>query len=151
MVFHLQSYATINWAATWFAGGFLLQAGLLGWLGVRRLAAVNAADARMVFLWLAILAAAAPIASLAAGRQWDQAEVLGLTPDPTAVATIATLRLSRMPDSWIGLAVPLLWCVVGGLTLTALGSREAWWIWISAAAAFFGARLLRGIPAGEPT
>lgn len=140
MVFHLQSYATINWAATWFAGGFLLQAGLLGWLGVRRLVPVNAADARRVVLWFAMLSVAAPIAGLAAERQWDQVEFLGLTPDPTAVATIAMLRISRLRGSWIGLAVPLVWCVVGGLTLEALGSREAWWTWVSAAAAFLGTR-----------
>ena len=34
LAFHLQRYATINWAATWFAGGFVLEAVLLCLTGV---------------------------------------------------------------------------------------------------------------------
>ncbi|HEX6015786.1 MAG TPA: DUF6064 family protein, partial [Geminicoccaceae bacterium] len=34
--FHLERYATINWAATYFAAAFALQALLLAWWGVVR-------------------------------------------------------------------------------------------------------------------
>ena len=143
--FHAHRYATINWAARYFAGAFLLQAVLLAWLGIRRRVAIDIRAARVLLPGLAVLAVAAPLVGVMTGRQWDQVELLGMTPDPTAAATILLLGLSRPRVTRLALLVPVAWCLVGGLTLYALHSPEAWWTWLSAFAAlavFAGRRRL---------
>ncbi len=133
--FHAHRYATINWAARYFAGAFLLQAVLLAWLGIRRQVAIDVRSARVLLLGISVLAVAAPLVGLMTGRQWDQVELLGLTPDPTAAATILVLGLSGPRVTRLALLIPVGWCLVGGLTLYALHSPEAWWAWLSALAA----------------
>jgi hypothetical protein len=59
------------------------------------------------------------------GRAWRQAEVFGVAPDPTVIATIGLLLLAEGPPHWGLLAVPVLWCLVSGATLLAMGSPEA--------------------------
>jgi hypothetical protein len=80
--------------------------------------------------WLAGLAlvlfalfAYPPIAPLI-GRPWTQVEVFGIAPDPTAVATLGILLAAERPH-WGLLAVPLIWCAIGGATLWAMHSPDA--------------------------
>jgi len=120
---------TINWAARYFAGAFILQAALLAWLGLRRRVALNAGSLRLLLLGLLVLAVGALVAGLMTGRQWDQVELPGLTPDPTATVTVLMLGLSSPRVTRLALVIPVLWCLVGGLTLFALHSPEAWWTW----------------------
>jgi hypothetical protein len=129
VMFHLRSYASINWAARYFAVLFVAEAVLLLWLGVvrRRLTFHRPGSAGR---WsaaapFAVAAVLAPLAGRAAGRTWAQVELPGLTPDATAVATLALLLATpRAPG--VLLVAPLAWCVIGGATLWALESREAW-------------------------
>jgi hypothetical protein len=130
--FHARRYAAINWAAEGFSVAFLVEAAL--WIaaaGVARRAPVvhppGAADWRRAIgagFWLLALAGY-PLLGLAAGRPWAQAEVFGLMPDPTVLATLGSLLLWHvhgLPRAWcLGLAlVPLAWCVVGGATMLAM-------------------------------
>jgi len=52
-------------------------------------------------------------------------------PDATAIATIGLLALSpaRLPRAL--LVIPVAWCAIGGATLWALGSGEAWIVLLS--------------------
>jgi hypothetical protein len=135
IAFHLQRYATINWAAKYFAVLFVAEALMLTWLGVvrRRLRfSLSRESAPYMAVGLLLVALALePIAGRIAGRTWQQVEVAGLTPDPTAVATLALLALAipRAPRAL--LVIPVLWCVIGGATLWALGSGEAWIVLLS--------------------
>ena len=133
--FHLGSYSSINWAARYFAGAFTLQAIVLLWLGARGKVHLDPAAVRLGMIAVAIVLLTAPIAGLLTGRAWDQVELMALTPDPTAVATIVMLQLSRPRAARVALVIPVLWCLVGGLTLRALGSPEGFWTWLTAAAA----------------
>jgi len=135
IAFHLQRYATINWAAKYFAVLFVAEALMLTWLGVvrRRLRfSLSRESAPYMAVGLLLVALGLePIAGRIAGRTWQQVEVAGLTPDPTAVATLALLALAvpRAPRAL--LVIPVLWCVIGGATLWALGSGEAWIVLLS--------------------
>ncbi len=51
---------------------------------------------------------------------WTTAEIFGVTPDPTAIGTLATLALVRGRIRWLLLVVPLLWCAVAAATLWAM-------------------------------
>jgi hypothetical protein len=125
-------YATINWAAVWLGGLFAMEAILLGWLGtgLGTLRGAMRRDAPGVLG--AILVAGAlvlyPLLAPALGRGWHQAEVFGIVPDPTVLATLGlVLQLDGPPLSRRALLVaPLLWCLVSGATLLAMGSPEAW-------------------------
>lgn len=120
--FH-QQYATINWAADWIAIGFALQALLLLWQGLRvRPASMRYRVAGVGFMIFAI--AALPLLPMQLGRSWRQAEVFALTPGPTVIATLGLLLTLRAPRHL--LILPLLWCVIDGATLWAMGAPEAW-------------------------
>jgi hypothetical protein len=130
VAFHLQRYATINWAARYFAALFAIQGLLLLWQGVIRgrlrfeLSRESAAYGAVGLLLVAFVLE--PIAGLVTGRTWRQLEIFGVTPDPTAIGTLAFLALST-PRAHRALAVlPAVWCAIGGATLWALGSGEAW-------------------------
>ena len=130
VAFHLQRYSPINWAAKYFAALFVAQALLFLWYGVARGRLIfRLTRDRAAALGLSLVAGAiiiVPAAGLLAGRTWTQIEVPGLTPDPTAVATLGLLALTALPTRRVLLVIPLLWCAIGAATLWALDSVEAW-------------------------
>lgn len=126
--FHWQRYAAINWAAGYFAVGFAIEALLLIWIGVVRdrlqIDARPAVIARIgvgVFVFALVVQ---PLLGLLLGRDWRQAEVFGVAPDPTAVATLALL-LAADRSSPIALPIPLLWCLLSGTTLWVMQAADA--------------------------
>ena len=128
--FFWKRYASINWAAVYFLLMSTLQVLLLAWHGVfrRRLTfqvTSGAAQVTGITLFLFSLFCY-PALALLAGRSWHQSEVFGITPDPTAIGTAGLTLLvgHRVPASL--LVVPVLWCLVSGLTLYAMKSPEAW-------------------------
>jgi hypothetical protein len=129
IAFHLGRYATINWGARYFAILFMVQSVLLAWYSMRHRheqPLPNHSGATLLF----VLACAAPVASLIAGRDWNQVELIGATPDPTAIATLA-FALSSARARWVLALIPVLWCAIGGATLWALDSAEAWVPWLA--------------------
>ena len=130
VAFHLQRYATINWAATYFAALFAIQGLLLVWYGVVRgrirFSLSRQPTAYTAFGLILVALVFEPIAGRIAGRAWSQVEFFGLTPDPTAIATLGFLALSTPRASRALVVIPVAWCVIGGATLWALGSAEAW-------------------------
>ena len=123
----LERYDTINWAARYFAIGFAAQAALLVWTGVvrdkLRFDTGNITGKIGFGLFLYALAIHPLIAPLT-GRPWTQAEIFGLAPDPTAIATLGILAASARP-SLLLFVIPVLWCLLTSLTLWAMESPEA--------------------------
>jgi len=131
-IFVAGRYATINWTASYFAGLFAAEVLLLGWLGV--------AKAGLRFGWRrdaagllgAVLftgsVALYPLLAPVLGRGWTQSEVFGIAPDPTVLGTLGLLLMADgTPRSrWALLAPPMVWCLVSGTTLWAMGSPEKW-------------------------
>ena len=143
--YHAQRFASINAAASGYAIAFLLQAGVLVALGLTLHSAgprgPDRADeprpqASVHLIGLALLAVAVlayPLAGLPFSRPLAQAEVFGLAPDPTAVATLGLMLLlprantalqrSLRCSAW---AIALGWCALSALTLATLGGSSAW-------------------------
>jgi hypothetical protein len=65
-----------------------------------------------------------PLIAPLSGRPWTQAEIFGLAPDPTVIATLGVLVAAARPN-WLLLILPLLWCIISGLTLWTMESPEA--------------------------
>jgi len=126
--FHWQRYAPINWAAGYFAVGFAIQALLLIWIGVvrdrLRFDSTPSVIARIGVAILVFAVAVQPLLGLLLGREWRQAEVFGVAPDPTVVATLALL-LAADRGNPIALPIPLLWCLLSGLTLWVMNAADA--------------------------
>ena len=119
--FHWQRYATINWAATWLAAAFAMQAILLIGVGLSPGGGRSRPNAGVRNLGWALAACGVlvyPLIPLATGRSWGHAEVFGLMPEPTALATIGLLLAAGHPHSrWL--------CVVPALSL-AIGLTTLW-------------------------
>ena len=126
--FLFNRYATINWAATWFAGLFVVQAVLLvlagaAGVGIESASRLRWAGAVALFIFALLIQ---PLIGAAMGRPWTQAEVFGMAPDPTAVGTLGlALLLPAAGRRWLLLVVPLLWCAISGATLWTLGAPDA--------------------------
>jgi hypothetical protein len=126
-------FAPINWIAASFAWGFALQSLLL--LAAALTAGWRPAASRRRRLIAAALAAWAlllhPLRAWADGRPWQQAEIVGLAPDPTAIITLALLLMldpARGPRGlrralWI---LPVGWCALSAMTLWTMGAAQGW-------------------------
>ena len=126
--FLYQRYAQINWAATWFAAAFAFEALLLAASGVFaggiKLSPPHGPGVRIAATLIAIVVVGYPLLAPLAGRPWTTAETFGVTPDPTAIATVATLALARGRVRWLLLIIPLLWCAIAGATLWAMATAS---------------------------
>jgi hypothetical protein len=122
-------YSAINWAALYVAPLFVLQSLLLLIEGFGRGTVGNRGDGRTRVAGLALFVGAIALYPLIAplvGRSWGQAEVFGIEPDPTAIATLGMVLLVPSRRSRRLMVIPVAWCLISGLTLWAMESPEAW-------------------------
>jgi hypothetical protein len=126
----LEHYDTINWAARYFAIGFVIEAALLVWTGVvrKRLLFRPYKDwigrtGMGLFLFALMVQ---PLIGPLVGRDWKQAEIFGVTPDPTVLATLGILLAVDERPPWGLMIIPLIWCALSGATLWTMGASDAW-------------------------
>lgn len=119
-------YAEINLAAPWLAVLFVIPSLALAAVaiigpGLALDRQVRGWGAGLVLLaWGLVLQ---PLALLAGGRATAGVELFGLAPDPTAIATLGLLLMSRVPGRGWLVILPLTWCAVSALT---------WWLLLAA-------------------
>jgi hypothetical protein len=150
--FHYTRYATINWAATYFAVAFAIEAALLVAVALARRDRSHERQERdraeVVGPSIVVVAVfVLPLAGLVEGRRWLELELFGLAPDATAVATLGALASGRVRSRWWLWPVPLAWCVIGGATSWTMRSPVAPLapaLALLAAWAAFARRSLRG-------
>jgi hypothetical protein len=143
-------YSTINWAAAYVAPAFFVEGMSLlaifqrdsltfdrrrpaGWIG---------------YLLLGFALFVQPLLAPLQGRSWASSEAFGIAPDPTVMATLGVLLLARgrlVP--WL-LPIPVLWCLLSGVTLQTMGEPQAWVLYAGpalAAAALMSSIRQRGL------
>lgn len=117
--FLYQRFYQIHVVADWYAIGFVLQAGLLSWYGVikKQLRFIEGSQSRinigLVLLFIALVFY--PFIAYMTGRSGLGFEMFSLTPDPTVLATIAILLLSKADR--VLYVIPVLWLIISGMTL----------------------------------
>jgi hypothetical protein len=93
--------------------------------------ASGAGRRRAGLLLVAWALVAHPLLAWASGRPPAQAEVIGLAPDPTAIATLGLLLVAAAPSpasrrllraAWVA---TIGWCAVSAATLWTMGSAQA--------------------------
>lgn len=122
-------YSSINWAIAYVAPMFILQAVLLVAAAAWREGLVpdRAGPRRRGGLLLAGAAIVAyPLAPPFFARPLAGAEVFGVAPDPTAVATLGFVLVSRGKLAPLLLPIPLAWLLLSGLTLHTMQDAQAW-------------------------
>jgi hypothetical protein len=126
--YHFERYAAINTGAPYYAAGFAIQALLLMWCTVRRDGLgfeLQPAPVRWIgWALLAVGVVLYPLLAPLRGRPWAEAEIFGMAPDPTAVATIGVLLMAKGCIAFL-LALPLLWCAITALTLWTMEAPDA--------------------------
>jgi hypothetical protein len=121
-----ERYATINWPVAYVAPFFALQGLMLIAAGARL--RIPAPQTHASLAGVALFAAALilyPALAPLSGRSWLAAEIFGLAPDPTALATLALLALADGWSRWPLMIVPAIRCALSSATLSALGSGES--------------------------
>jgi hypothetical protein len=123
-----ERYATINWTAVYAAPLFATEALLFLILGgaFNRLSFESRHVRGMAGILLVALALGYPLLAPLFGRPWQGAEVFGIAPDPTAIATLGFLLMARGRSTLLLYPIPLLWCLASGLTLLAMADAQAW-------------------------
>lgn len=129
--FHWQRYATINTAAPYLACAFALQAALFGASAAAQ-ASVHTLDAAGTGTrhasrpigWVLVAAgvAAYPLLAVVLGRPWSQAELFGLMPEPTALATVGLLLVTGHRHARWLVVIPLASLALGLATLCTMAS-----------------------------
>ncbi|AHE97668.1 DUF6064 family protein [Thioalkalivibrio paradoxus] len=150
IIFHFTYYAELNWAAPWFGWGFIAQAAML--LALALFAGSGPTQGPSKALSTGIGATVAlvslpgyPLIAATIGPGLSQAETYGLHPDPTAIATLGVLLLIlRGPSFWLASLIPILWCLIGSLTLIAIDATGAL-IPLAAVAIIAGTSVARSI------
>jgi hypothetical protein len=126
-----ERFATINWPISYVVPFTVLQGLMLIGIGVAGAglalpASRNIAAAAGLTLFAAAVILYPFIAPLL-DRPWAAAEIFGLMPDPTAVATLAFLAVASGRARWLLMIVPILWCAISSVTLWTMGSAD-WFI-----------------------
>ena len=136
----------MHWAIAWVWPAFLVEAAVLVLL-VLPLARPSGGLRRACGTSLLLLAIAYPLVGFAAGRPPGEAEVVGIAPDPTAIATLGLVSLARGRLVALAAPIPILWLVIGTTTLTTMDEATSW-VPLAALVLGTGSLLLPGRPTG---
>lgn len=120
--FLYQRFYQIHVVADWYAVAFVLQAGLITWYGIIRnrltLSVTNRLRIKIGSGLLIIAFVVYPFIALITGRSWMQFEMFALTPDPTALGTLAILLFYNVPRALY--PIPVVWLLLSAMTLFAM-------------------------------
>ncbi len=126
VAFFIQRYGQLNWAGDYIGYAFLAQAVLLGLIPLlgRGLGKPRhwksppmVVGGTLVCFGLVVQPLLAPLG----GDSWYQAQVFGIHPDPTAIASLGVVLLGlRSLAMWVAAVIPLFWILISALTLLAL-------------------------------
>ncbi|GGC75888.1 DUF6064 family protein [Chelatococcus reniformis] len=143
-------YAGINWAALYVAPAFGLQGLLLAAAGASGGLACDRRDVTgRLGLLLVASGLAYPLLAPLLGRPWISAEVFGVAPDPTAIATLGLLVAAGGRWQPLLCPIPLSWLLLSGLTLRTMGEGQAL-VPLAAAGTAVALLILRRAPSSTP-
>lgn len=128
IAFFAMRYASINWAALYVSPLFALMALVLVFFAVRPRPPVLSAGAlmpRVIGVGVLLFSLVGyPLLGHLTGKPWQGAQVFGIAPDPTIMATLGFLTLCTGSGVLAAMIIPALWAMATGLTLYALDRPE---------------------------
>lgn len=136
VAYHMTYFAAINPAAFAFGLLFVIEAAMLLLAGTVRRDVFATAPPTDVALGLGLCAYALivyPLIGWWTGHVYPAAPAFGVTPCPVTIFTFGVLLLYGRRAPWAVVAVPLLWCIIGGSAAILLGVMQDWALPVSAA------------------
>lgn len=134
MVYHIIYFSRINPAAYLFGAGFILQALLLYWFGLRK----NRLHFNPVFnhwkitgIVLVVYSLAYPFIGIATGFEYPRMAVFAV-PCPTTLLTAGLLLSMKPPVPAMILVIPVIWSMIGGSAAFLLGIYPDWMLPVAA-------------------
>ena len=129
VAYHGLFFSTINTAAFFFAGLFVLQALLLIYFTVRR--RLEFATAHGISQWIgwALIVYALliyPLAGVLSGHRYPEMPMFGITPCPVTMFTVGLFVLVKPRIPRALLVIPFLWSLLGGSAVFVLGVAQDW-------------------------
>ncbi len=116
VVFHLQYFASINWAAWGFGALFMLQAALLLLFGVllnkvtyQHVQTPVSRFGLLVFLFALVVY---PLLTALMAGDWAQGHYFGTSADGTCLATMGLLMIVKSGWRWLLAVLPVIWLVI---------------------------------------
>lgn len=144
IAFFMNRYGELNWAGSYVAWAFFLQAAILALVAAsgRGIAQPPGLTHPRAYLGaaLAIMGLLAyPLMAPLAGHSWFHSEVFGIHPDPTVTVTLGLVLIGlRGILLWLAAAICITWLVASGLTLEALDIAWAKALFVLAALGLIG-------------
>lgn len=119
---YLGVYADLNWAGTYIAGACFVQAFLLVAMGLA--GRLDREPGRKMTEFTSEVALFGLVAyacyAFLSGREWADSLVFGHDPQATAVVTLGMVLMVARP-AWLLMIVPLVICILSGVTAHVLG------------------------------
>ncbi len=116
-----QRYAAINWTIFYIAPLFWVQGLALLLIAVSKsglnLRPVRAGSTVLIYGLLTLVLMLSPLIAPFFGRPFSAAEIFGIAPDPTALATVFVGLLMADRTKWLLIIIPVFWCTASTLTL----------------------------------
>lgn len=131
VAFFAHRYSELNWAGHYASRAFLAEAAILALVAVtgRGTAGPRQHKSAAGFTGVLIVAFSLvgyPLMAPLMGHGWYRAEILGIHPDPTAIATLGLALITlRGTAIWVAAIIPALWIAFSGLTLLVLDAPQA--------------------------
>lgn len=129
VAYHIGYFSAINPAALAFGVLFVVEAAALLLAGASRrplFAAAPLADTALGLGLCAYALAVYPLIGWSMGHVYPAAPAFGVSPCPVTIFTFGVLLLLGGRAPWTVVAVPLLWCVIGGSAAVLLGVVQDW-------------------------
>ncbi|HEU4584421.1 MAG TPA: DUF6064 family protein [Gemmatimonadaceae bacterium] len=127
VVYHLGFFSRINPAAVLFGTAFVIEGALLVWFGLRRPApafsTTGGLEARAGWVLVVYALVAYPALGYLLGHRYPASATFGL-PCPTTVFTLGVVLWMAPSPSWLLLAIPLTWALLGTTAAFELGMLE---------------------------
>lgn len=127
-VFHLDHFATINFAAPAYGALFIAQALLVAWTGLLRgrldIGFTGDPYGWAGFGFAAYALVVYPLTAWLAGHGWPQTPLVGLAGAPTIIFTIGLLLLVRGRAPVHLAVIPVIWSLIAGATAWVLATPE---------------------------
>ncbi|MFL1407404.1 DUF6064 family protein [Marinobacter sp. M1N3S26] len=136
-----QQYRVINWAVDWAIVPFVAMGGLFLLFVLKAGEPLSRLHRHWAGLLLVVWGTLIhPLGFLLDQRGVQAADTWLLFPDPLAITTLGVVLVTL--DGWrlaLAIPVPLLWSLIGGITLLGLGSPIGWAMLAAAVIALLGA------------
>jgi hypothetical protein len=121
-IFFLQYFSQIMLAAPYHSALFFAGATMFSVLAFRQSSSQKIDNVGVPLLFYSLCIH--PFSGVLLGRDIAAYDVVGLTPDATALVSISILVIVRAP-LW-AFIIPVLWCVIAGLTMSAMEAPDYW-------------------------